>query len=116
MKQRKTVYAEAAIYYYADDGTARVQFRRGPHRTSAKNTKTAIPAYAKKVYKHTPAPIMDRIVSARFLLLDPCDPCDRWILESDGSEEAARILAQCDEENTAAGRTIPRASFLPPAT
>jgi len=112
MKYKKTLFAESTIYYYADDGTARINYRKGPHRTNARSAHTAMPAYAKKVYKHTPAPIMERIVSARFLLLDPCDPNDRWILESDGSEETARILAQCDEENTAAGRTIPRASFL----
>lgn len=115
MKTRKTIYAEATIYYYADDGTARVQFRKGPHRTAAKSTKTAMPAYAKTVYKHTARAVMERIVSARFLLLDPCDPCDRWIMESSGDEHTAQILAMCDEENAAAGRTIPRASFLPPA-
>ena len=111
-RQRKTLYAEATIYYYADDGTARVQFRRGPHRTTAKSTKTAMPHYAKTVYKHTARAVMERIVNARFLLLDPCEPNDRWILESDGDESTARILAQCDAENLAAGRTIPRASFL----
>lgn len=116
MKHKKTVYAEATIYYTSPAGVARVRYTKGPHRTSARSTETARPAYLKRVYRETCANI-DRasIHHVNTCILDPCDPCDRWILESDGDEHTARILAQCDEENTAAGRTIPRASFLPPA-
>lgn len=113
MKYKKTVYAEATIYYTDPAGVARIRWTKGPHRTNARNTETARPAYAKRVYREKCANI-DRasITRASFCILDPCDPCDRWILESDRDESTARILAQCDAENLAAGRTIPRASFL----
>lgn len=112
MKKSKTLYAEAIIYYTTESGEARISWRRGPYRTNARDTETARPAYAKQVYHHTAPAVIERKTRARFIILDPCDPRDRWILESDGSEEAARILAQCDRENTAAGRAIPRASFI----
>lgn len=108
----KTMYAESTIYYADPAGVARIQYRKGPYRTNARTAETARPAYAKQVYRHTAAAVIDGITRATFCILDPCDPRDRWILESDGSEETARILAQCDAENLAAGRTIPRPSFL----
>ncbi len=108
----KTMYAESTIYYTAQDGESRIRWSKSPFRTNARSSETARPAYAKKQRSHTPRAILDNATRARFLVLDPTDPHDRWILESDGSEETARILAQCDEENTAAGHTIPRASFL----
>lgn len=112
----KTVYAEATIYYTDPAGVARIRWMKGPYRTNARSTETARPAYAKHIYRSTCAGIRESITHASFCLIDPCDPCDRWILESDGSEHTARILAQCDAENIAAGREIPRASFLPPAS
>lgn len=111
----KTMYAESTIYYTGPAGETRIHWTKGPFRTNARNSDTARPAYAKKERSHTPRAILDNATRASFLVLDPCDPCDRWILESDGSEHTARILAMCDEENTAAGHAIPRASFLPPA-
>lgn len=113
MRYRKTVYAEATIYYTDPAGVARIRYTKGPHRTNARSTETAAPAYMKRVYREK-CPNIDRasITRVSVCILDPCDPCDRWILESDGDEHTARILAQCDEENAAAGRTIPRASFL----
>lgn len=111
MKHR-TMYAASTIRYTTPDGIARIRWTKGLYRTAAKSSDTAIPAYAKRERKHTPRAILESATNARFIVLDPCDPSDRWILESDGSEETARILAQCDAENIAAGWTIPRASFL----
>lgn len=111
----KTMFAESTIYYISPSGMTRMHYRKGPFRTNSKNTETARAAYAKYV-RHSTAPrIIEQMHHMNIVVLDPTDPRDRWILESDGSEETARILAQCDEENTAAGHTIPRASFLPPA-
>lgn len=113
MKYKKTVYAEATIYYTDPAGVARIRWTKGPHRTNARDTETAKPAYAKQVYRDICANIpRANITRASFCILDPCNQNDRWILESDGSESTARILAQCDAENLAAGRKIPRASFL----
>lgn len=115
MKKAKAFMAEVQIYYTDQDGTARIHYRRGPYKTNARDTETARPAYLKSVYKHTPAHIIDGKKSMSVCILDPCDPCDRFILEHAG-EETRRTLEYCDELNRAAGRTIPRASFLPPAS
>lgn len=115
MKPVKTLYAEATIYYTAPNGTQRIHHRRGAFKTHARDTETARPAYAKKVYRETMPYVVEHMRRARFLVLDPCDPCDRWTLESSGDPDTARILKFCDEQNAAAGRAIPRASFLPPA-
>ena len=112
MKKQKTLYAEASIYYVSAAGVTRVQFRRGPFKTNARDTETARASYAKHVRHATDPRVIAQMHHMNMTILDPCDPCDRWILESDGSEEAARILAICDEQNTAAGREIPRASFI----
>lgn len=116
MKKTKAFYAEAQVYYTDPAGIARIRWTKGPFKTNARDTETAAPAYMKRVYRDKcPNIPRESITRVSFCLLDPCDPCDRWILESDGSDHAKELLSYLDELNTAAGRTIPRASFLPPA-
>lgn len=114
MKKQKAYFAEAQIYYTDPAGVARIRYSKGPFKTNARSTETAKPAYIKQVYRDICANI-DRanITHTSVCVLDPCDPCDRWILESSGNDNAL-LLRYLDELNTAAGRTIPRASFLPP--
>lgn len=91
-----------------------MHYRKGPFRTNSKSTETARAAYAKYVRHSTDPRIIEQMHHMNIVVLDPTDPRGRWILESHAksSEDTARILAQCDEENTAAGYAIPRASFL----
>lgn len=85
-----------------------MKWTKGAFHTNARSAKTARPAYARSVYRHTAPDVLNGKLHARFTVLDPCDPYDRWTLEHSGDEETARILAQCDAENAAAGHTIPR--------